>query len=66
MCGIATRAVAPMVSQCVQFSALLTTTLGIYSKIQVENMSEAVSPGNVELDGLVITSVEEVKRFLKE
>ena len=29
-------------------------------------MSEAVSPGNVEPEGLVITSAEEVKRFLKE
>ena len=66
MCGIATRAVAPKVSPRVQFSALLTTTIGIYYKIQVENMSEAVSPGKVEPEGLVITSVEEVKRFLKE
>ena len=29
-------------------------------------MSEAVSPGKVELEGLVITSVEEFERFFKE
>ena len=29
-------------------------------------MSEAVSQGNVEIEGLVITSGEEVKRFLNE
>ena len=29
-------------------------------------MSEAVFPGKVEPEGLVITSAEEVKRFLKE
>lgn len=37
-----------------------------YSKTQVKNMSEAVSRGKVEIEGLVITSDEEIKRFLNE
>ncbi len=35
-----------------------------YSESQVKNMSEAISQSRIE--GLVITSGEEVKRFLNE